>query len=135
MYGAGTSPSTDEILMMRPRPCARMCGRTAFVMRMSAKTLMSKTRWPGATELSSAAPAAPVPAAAARVGGDHALVGVDQQQQRQAEDQLHARPPEVVELVLEHPQGVLDELVSPPAEPHVQQVQAERTAEGLPHVQ
>src|SRR5437899_5111366 len=62
MYGAGTSPSTDEILMMRPRPCARMCGRTAFVMRTRPKKLMSKTRWSWATELSSAAPAAPVPA-------------------------------------------------------------------------
>src|SRR5215217_8237952 len=62
MYGAGTSPSTDEMLMMRPRPWERMCGRTAFVMRMRPKKLMSKTRWSWATELSSAAPAAPVPA-------------------------------------------------------------------------
>ena len=44
--------------MMRPRPCARMCGRTAFVIRTRPKTLMSKTRWSWATELSSAAPAA-----------------------------------------------------------------------------
>ena len=41
---------------------ARMCGRTAFVMRMRPKKLMSKTRWSWATELSSAAPAAPMPA-------------------------------------------------------------------------
>src|SRR5437667_180723 len=62
MYGAGTSPSTEEMLMIRPVPAARMCGRTAFVIRTSPKKLMSKTRWSWATELSSAAPAAPVPA-------------------------------------------------------------------------
>ena len=28
---------------MRPRPWARMCGRTAFVMRMRPKTLTSKS--------------------------------------------------------------------------------------------
>ena len=48
--------------MIRPVPAARMCGRTAFVIRTSPKKLMSKTRWSWATELSSAAPAAPVPA-------------------------------------------------------------------------
>ena len=47
---------------MRPLPRARMCGRTALVMRMTPKTLTSKTRWAWATELSSAAPAAPRPA-------------------------------------------------------------------------
>ena len=50
------------MLMMRPLPWARMDGRTAFVMRMRPKTLVSKTRWSWATELSSAAPTAPVPA-------------------------------------------------------------------------
>src|SRR5213596_2913679 len=62
MYGAGTSPSTDEMLTIRPRPWARMCGRTALVIRTRPKKLTSKTRWIWATELSSAAPAAPVPA-------------------------------------------------------------------------
>ena len=33
-------PWTDERLMMRPRPWARMCGRTSFTMRMTPKTLM-----------------------------------------------------------------------------------------------
>ena len=47
---------------MRPRPWARMYGRTAFVMRMTPKTLISKMRWSCATELSSAAPAVPIPA-------------------------------------------------------------------------
>src|SRR5579859_8109760 len=56
MYGAGTSPSTDEILMTRPRRRARMWGRTALVMRTRPKKLTSKTRWSWATELSSAAP-------------------------------------------------------------------------------
>src|SRR6266568_3074902 len=50
------------MLMMRPLPRARMCGRTALVMRMTPKTLTSKTRWSWATELSSAAPAEPTPA-------------------------------------------------------------------------
>src|SRR5437588_6978084 len=62
MYGPGTNPSTDEMLMMRPLPWARMCGSTALVSRITPKKLMSKTRWVWATELSSAAPAAPVPA-------------------------------------------------------------------------
>ena len=39
-----------------------MCGRTAFVIRTSPKKLISKTLWSWATELSSAAPAAPIPA-------------------------------------------------------------------------
>jgi hypothetical protein len=29
------NPTTDEMLMMRPLPRARICGRTAFVMRMT----------------------------------------------------------------------------------------------------
>src|SRR5947209_10303985 len=62
MYGPGTNPSTDEMLMMRPLPWARMCGSTALVSRITPKKLMSKTRWVWATELSSAAPAAPMPA-------------------------------------------------------------------------
>ena len=56
------NPMTDERLMMRPRPWARMCGRTSFVIRMTPKTLMSKTPWACATEFSSAAPIEPMPA-------------------------------------------------------------------------
>jgi hypothetical protein len=56
------NPSTEEMLMMRPRPRARMCGKTALVMRMRPKTLTSKTLCACAAELSSAAPAAPTPA-------------------------------------------------------------------------
>ena len=48
--------------MMRPLPWARMCGKTAFVMRMTPKTLISNTSRAWATELSSAAPAEPIPA-------------------------------------------------------------------------
>lgn len=47
---------------MRPRPWARMCGRTSRTMRMTPKTLMSKTAWACATVLSSAAPIEPMPA-------------------------------------------------------------------------
>ena len=46
---------------MRPLPCARMCGSTAFVMRITPKTLTLKMRWACSTELSSAAPAEPMP--------------------------------------------------------------------------
>src|SRR5438045_5936649 len=45
-------------------------------------------------------------APACRVGGDHPLIGVHEQQQRHPKNQLHPRPPEVVELVLEHAQGI-----------------------------
>lgn len=31
--------------MIRPPPWARMCGRTALVMRISPKTLMSNSCW------------------------------------------------------------------------------------------
>jgi hypothetical protein len=51
------NPGTEEMLMMRPRSRARMCGRTALVIRMRPKTLTSKTPCAWATELSSAAPA------------------------------------------------------------------------------
>ena len=60
------NPGTEEMLMMRPRSRARMCGRTALVMRMRPKTLTSKTPCAWATELSSAAPAVPAPALLAR---------------------------------------------------------------------
>ena len=69
------------------------------------------------------------------VGGDQPLVGVDQQHERHAEDQLHARTPEAVELVFEHAQSVLDELVASPTQANVQQVQAERAAYGLADVE
>ena len=69
------------------------------------------------------------------VGGDQPLVGVDQQHERHAEDQLHARTPEAVELVFEHAQSVLDELVASPTQANVQQVQAERAAYGLANVE
>ena len=48
--------------MIRPPACARMCGRTALVIRITPKKLMSNTRWSCAMELSSAAPPAPTPA-------------------------------------------------------------------------
>ena len=48
--------------MIRPAPWARMCGNTAFVIRMRPKTLTSKTLLSWAMELSSAAPALPRPA-------------------------------------------------------------------------
>ena len=48
--------------MMRPLPWARICGRTALVMRMTPKTLMLNSLWSCAMELSSAAPAVPTPA-------------------------------------------------------------------------
>src|SRR3990170_499494 len=51
------NPCTDERLMMRPRPRARMCGSTSFTMRMTPKTLMSKTTWASAAEESSVAEA------------------------------------------------------------------------------
>jgi hypothetical protein len=44
MKGFGANPPTEEMLMMRPRRSARMCGRTALVMRMAPKTLTSNTR-------------------------------------------------------------------------------------------
>jgi hypothetical protein len=47
---------------MRPARWARMCGRTAFVIRIVPKTLMSKTALACLIELSSAAPAMPTPA-------------------------------------------------------------------------
>ena len=81
------NPCTDERLMMRPRPRARMCGRTSFTMRMTPKTLMSKTPWACATEVSSAAPIEPMPALLTRTsppepldhlldrGGDRLVTG------------------------------------------------------------
>jgi hypothetical protein len=49
-------------------------------------------------------------ASARRIGGDQALIGLDQEQKREAEHQLHARAPEVVELHLEHAQRVGDDV-------------------------
>lgn len=40
MYGAGTNPKIDEMLTIRPRPWARMCGRTALVILTTPKTLL-----------------------------------------------------------------------------------------------
>src|SRR6266540_1339034 len=62
MYGWGTTPKTEETLMTRPPPWARMCGRTAFVMRMTPRTLMFRMLWAWVTEFSSTAPAEPMPA-------------------------------------------------------------------------
>src|SRR4051812_37888712 len=56
MNGLSTKPAADETLMTRPLPRLRMCGRTAFVMRMRPKTLTSNTFWVWASENSSAAP-------------------------------------------------------------------------------
>jgi hypothetical protein len=56
-----------DIVMMRPLPWARMCGKTAFVIRITPKTLMSKTPCACATELSSAAPVEPIPALLTRM--------------------------------------------------------------------
>jgi hypothetical protein len=62
MYGPGINPKIDEMLMMRPLPCLRMCGRTALVIRMTPNTLMSKSFCVWAIEFSSLAPARPIPA-------------------------------------------------------------------------
>ena len=35
MNGLGTNPLREETLMTRPRRWARMCGRTALVIRMT----------------------------------------------------------------------------------------------------
>src|SRR6185312_9585861 len=62
MNGLGTKPPTEDTLIMRPLRWARICGKTALVMRMRPKTLTSNTPCAWATEISSAAPLAPTPA-------------------------------------------------------------------------
>ena len=59
--GTGTKPRTDDV-DDPPPSCARMCGRTALVIRITPKKFTSNTRWACSMELSSAAPPAPTPA-------------------------------------------------------------------------
>ena len=61
MWGAGIKPNIDEILTMRPPPGPACAGRTALVIRMTPKTLISKSRRDWAIEFSSLAPASPMP--------------------------------------------------------------------------
>src|SRR5216683_1127215 len=70
-----------------------------------------------------------------RIGDHQAFICFDQEDERHAKHQLHARPPVVVELVLEDSQGVLDELVAAPTESYVQEIQAKRPTGGAPHVE
>src|SRR6266568_5073499 len=107
MYGAGTSPSTEEMLMIRPFPAARMCGRTAFVIRTSPKKLISKTRWSWATELFLRGPGC----AGARV--------VDQ----------HVEPPEPLDYT---PDRRADRLVTGHVEIEERHLVQRRDARGVP---
>jgi hypothetical protein len=43
MEGAGILPNIEETLTTRPLPWARIWGSTAAVIRITPKTLMSKT--------------------------------------------------------------------------------------------
>src|SRR4051794_19344807 len=62
MNGAGRNHKTELTLMIRPLPCSRICGRTARVIRIAPKTLVSNSARACSIELSSAAPATPTPA-------------------------------------------------------------------------
>ena len=65
-------------------------------------------------------------AEALRVVAADCLVCLEQGHECHAEGILHARSPEGVELAPEDAQGIADGLVAVPAEPNVEQVQAER---------
>lgn len=56
------NPNIDKILTTRPLPCFRMCGSTALVIRITPKTLMSKSHCDWAIEFPSLAPLRPMPA-------------------------------------------------------------------------
>src|SRR4051794_15846373 len=62
MNGAGMKPRTELTLTIRPLPCSRICGRTARVMRIEPKRLVSNSTRACSIELSSAAPETPTPA-------------------------------------------------------------------------
>ena len=74
-------------------------------------------------------------AAAGRIVAAQPGVDVEQQQEGEAEDELHARAPELIELVAEEQQRVFDEPIAVPAEAGVEQVEAERPLTGAADVQ
>lgn len=59
--GSLTCPATEAMLMIRPEPAARMCGRTSWLIRETPSTLTSSWRRVTSTGTSSTAPKGRVP--------------------------------------------------------------------------